>query len=237
MKIVYTYKKGCLNINGLKVSQGNRKLDAMFNIALDTSTCPKNAPCHGTCYFECESKIYKNIQDNALNNRLLWENDPDTFFQSLEKVCKLAITKHMGVRMFEGGDIPNYDFFVCLMDLAKKYPGLMHSMTKQYLIVNRYIEEHGNDKSCILKYYNLRFSQWENYPMFNNYDMPVFALTFEEKETTCPEQRLKMQGIEWSCKDCFDHKAGCYSVSHKSIKCIDHKTEQKIIRNRKLWKK
>lgn len=118
-----------------------------------------------------------------------------------------------------------------------KHPGLLHGMTKKYWIVNKYIAEHGGDKDCVLKYYHLRFSQWDGYPMSNPYGMPVFALTYDEADTTCLEQRMKMIGKEWSCMECYLRGVGCYAGDHRSINCIDHKTEAKIIRKRKLWKK
>ncbi len=150
---------------------------------------------------------------------------------------KDAHDEGIAFRNIEGGDCPSYDIFCLLMERAIRYPGMMHGMTKQYAIVNRYIAEHGGDKDCILKYYNLRFSQWGDYPMPNPYGMPVFALTFDEAETTCLEQRLKMVGKEWSCADCFFCKVGCYRTDHADIHCIDHKVEAKIVRQRKLWKK
>ena len=237
MKKNYNYKKAH-HFLGVCFPDGNRKQDRMISLALSPEhTCPADAPCRkengGNCYYQKEMEYYTSVSVSAYNNWKVFKTAPERFWKAVEKAIKTAIAEGVGFRWFEGGDCPSYKFFCRQMELCKKYPGVCHGMTKQYEIVNRYIREHGGDKDCILKYYHLRFSKWEDYPMPNEYSMPVFRLVFTEEETTCPEQRLKMAGKEWSCADCYFRGVGCYRADHGSINCIDHKAEQKIVRRRK----
>lgn len=233
---------GAHHFLGVTFPDGNRKQDRMISFAFSPEfSCPADAPCRsengGNCYYQQTGNYRPSVAKSALRNWQVYATDPGRFWKAVRKAVKLASDQKIGFRPFEGGDIPFYAFFVELMKIAQEYPGVMHGMTKQYAIVNRYIEEHGGDKACILRYYHLRFSEWPNYPMDNRYGMPTFSLTFNEDETTCLEQKMKMLGHEWSCQDCHNRKIGCYSAINQSIKCIDHTTEAKIVRQRGLWKK
>lgn len=241
MKTAYSYK-GAHHFLGVTFPDGNKKQDRMISLALSPAhSCPADAPCRkengGSCYYQAEEGYYPSVAQSALNNWNVYKTDQDRFWKAVRKAVAYAVAQGIGFRPFEGGDIPDYDFFCKLMEIAKEHPHLMHGMTKKYWIVNKYIREHGGNRDCILKYYNLRFSEWTGYPMDNPYNIPVFALTFKEEETTCLEQRMKMVGKEWSCMDCYFRNLGCYRADHASINCIDHATEARIIRKRKLWKK
>ena len=242
MKKLYRYHKTTHHFLGVAYPDGNRKQDRMISLAFAPEhSCPKDAPCRrengGTCYYQAEGLYMPSVAQSARNNWRIFCEDPERFWRSFEKACQYAQKEGIGLRPFEGGDMPSYEFFERLMTYAIRYPGLMHGMTKRYAFVNRYIKEHGGDKSCILDYYHLRLSEWANYPCPNEYGMPTFTLTYEEKETTCLEQRMKMLGKEWSCQDCHDRHLGCYDRGHRSIKCIDHATEAKIVRKRGFFAK
>lgn len=241
MKLI-THYRSAHHFLGVTYPDGNRKQDRMISIAMSpVHTCPADAPCRkengGSCYYQAEEGYFPSVAKSAAKNYEVWRNDPERFWKSYRKACEYAVHENIGLRNFEGGDIPSYEFFCKLMEFAEEFPGLMHGMTKKYWIVNKYIAEHGGDTSCVLKYYHLQYSSWPGYPMVNPYGMPVYGLTYEEKETTCLEQKLKMIGKEWSCSDCYKHHCGCYASDHRSINCIDHATERKIIAKRGLWKK
>lgn len=225
---------------GFTFPDGNRKQDGCVSIAFAPDhTCPDDAPCKtkGLCYFIKEGKYFTSVAKSAAKN---WKNylaNPERFWKAVDKALTDAKNEGVPFRWFEGGDIPSYEFFCRMMDKAKANPGLCHGMTKQYGFVNRYIAEHGGDRSCVLNFIHLRFSRWKGYPMDNPFNMPEFSLTYEESETTCLEQRSKMKGVEWSCMDCYLSHVGCYSKDHRTIHCIDHNVEASIVKRRGLWKK
>lgn len=240
MKFHHTFHKHAHHFCGFTYPDGNNKQGRMLSFSFDPQdTCPDDAPCKksGMCYYIKEGKYYPSVAQSAKNNYDRYRQNPVKFWKSLDKAIVYCKKEKIGLRPFEGGDIPSYEFLCNLVEKAKTAPRLMHQMTKAYYLVNLYIYEHGGDKSCILDYIDLRFSKWDGYDMPNPYGMPVFERVMDEEHTTCLEQKFKMIGKEWACEDCYANHCGCYSKDHRSIYCIDHDVEQKIIRKRKLWRK
>lgn len=134
MKKLYTFHKKGHHFLGVTYPDGNRKQDRMISLAMSPAhTCPKDAPCRkengGTCYYQAEEGYMPSVGVSAMRNWEIYKTDPERFWKSYDKACEYAVKEGIGLRNFEGGDIPDYDCLCEIMHRAQKYPGLMHGMT------------------------------------------------------------------------------------------------------------
>jgi hypothetical protein len=104
------------------------------------------------------------------------------------------------------GDIPNAAYFKEMVITAKKYPATeILAFTKQYDIVNRYIDAMGPlpDNLKIL------FSEWPGMDMNNKYNLPVAHVIFKGET---PADDWKICG--GNCSECACRGVGCWTLNN-----------------------
>ena len=150
------------------------------------------------------------VQASYLRNLRIYNNDHEDFWNQVD--FKL---KHSGLglcRFFDAGDIPDYDFFDGMVNIALKNPKIKFmAFTKKYFIVNEWLSE--NEK--LPKNLNVIFSAWDkDWVVPNPYNLPVAYVDFKDKSknpefpknyTTCPNQHDKTVTCT-VCQKCWNKK-------------------------------
>ena len=122
------------------------------------------------------------------------------------------------VRWFDSGDIPEYDFFVRMVELCKKTPDVKHmAFTKKYEIVNEYIDKNGKLPDNL----NVIFSAWHklwNVP--NPHGLAIAYVDFNDKSLNpdIPENAFVCPGRESTCSAC----GACWSKKLKAVVFKQH---------------
>jgi hypothetical protein len=189
-KIMNVYPRISNNVSKLGIGIGTVNLPAI-------STCRADAPCHKGCYACKGCQQFAKVQAAYYRNFRIYNDNPDNFFEQV--YYKIKFAKLPKVRWFDSGDIPEYDFFVRMVELCKKTPDVKHmAFTKKYEIVNEYIDKNGKLPDNL----NVIFSAWHKlwnvpnphglaiaYVDFNdkslNPDIPKNAFVCPERESTC----------------------------------------------------
>ena len=246
------YKKNPYTVltgkNGMKYVDRKTVRTEHINLSLSNSKTGKviafNLPIESTCKHDCEcysgKKCYAcgGCYNFSLNQAMYAENL--TFFlmhESADFVAKItaAIKRHRSRKLFRWftcGDIVNRRFLACMIAIAKENPGIKFwTYTKKYEIVNKYIDDFGQD--AIPENLAIIFSHWQNddgtyYPMDNRHNMPTseFIPMGEEEQIekvtfVCP---CSNPGIVEHCENC-SHP--CYELKRgESMALVEHSTER-----------
>lgn len=189
------------------IVRGNRKLGRILNVSL--------APlltCGGACRV-CKMICY-DIKACLFRPTVLWARarntalalyDRDRYFAEIEH----ALSPRRKIKAFRwhvGGDIPDYDYFCHMVDVARRFPDWRFwTYTKQYEIVNRYIAEHGGSiGEALPENLSIMFSVWADLECINPYGFATFECVLDGHEwpdgiTECPG----------NCEICLDGGTGC----------------------------
>lgn len=155
-------------VNTVSISKGNQKMGAVSSVSLlPFLTCP--SVCKGTCGKDCYAAKLANLRNSVLKsyarNTALLMRRPDLFWHGVE----YAIKASRFFRFHVSGDIPNKTYFEKMVSLARENGHCqILAFTKQYSIVNEYIEKNGD----LPENMHILFSGWQNLTPVNPYDLP-----------------------------------------------------------------
>lgn len=198
--------------NEINMSNKNSKTGvACLNLAFPTCTCRPDAPCKKTCYACKGCQQIAKVQAAYYRNLRLYYDNPDEFFEQV--YCKVKFSGLPKVRLFDSGDFPDYDFLVRLMDLCERTSNVKYmAFTKQYEIVNEYIDKNGN----LPKNLNIIFSAWDKLWKFDNpHGLGVAYVDFDDKRLNpeFPKNAFVCPGRESTCSAC----GACWSKKLKVV--------------------
>lgn len=209
--------------NEVSITHENAKTGGCCNdLAFPTCTCRDDAPCKlsGACYCLKGTQKMCSVLQAYTRNLRLYNTDPKDFWEQV--ACKIKHNPLPLFRFFDCGDIPDYDFLLGMVELAKQFPNIKFmSFTKQYEIVNTYL---GTVQEGIPENLTIRFSAWDkNWDVPNPYNLPVAYCDFTDKTlnpefpekcASCPNQSNKTI----TCSMCQK----CWNRNIKTVKFIQH---------------
>ena len=206
--------------NEISLSHSNSKTGGCCNdLAFPTCTCRDDAPCKasGECYCLKGTQQMCSVLGAYTRNLRLYNTNPKDFWDQV--AYKISHNPLPLFRFFDCGDIPDYNFLLGMVAIAKKFPDIRFmSFTKQYEIVNTYF---ATDHDPLPDNLTIRFSAWhKNWAVPNPYNMPLAYCDFADK-TLNPE---------------FPEKcASCPNQSDKTITCsVCQKCWNKHVQNVKF---
>ena len=198
--------------NEITMSNHNSKTGiACLNLAFPVCTCRSDAPCKSTCYACKGRQTMTKVQAAYYKNWRLYNDDPDNFFEQV--YYKVKFSGLPKVRLFDSGDFPSSDFLSRLVDLCKKTPNTKYmAFTKQYEIVNEYIDKNGSLPDNL----NIIFSAWDklwNVP--NPHNLGIAYVDFKDKRLNpeFPKNAFVCPGRESTCSAC----GVCFNKNLKSV--------------------
>lgn len=208
--------------NEVHLSTSNRKTGGCCNdLAFPTCTCREDAPCKngGGCYCMKGTQQMSSVLAAYTRNLRLYNTDPQDFWEQV--VFKVKHNPLPLFRFFDAGDIPDYDFFCGMVELAKQFPDIKFmSFTKKYDIVDKWLDENGDLPENL----NIIFSAWHiGWKVENPFGLPVAYVDFKDKTlnpefpkgiTSCPNQKDKTITCS-SCRKCWDKRI-------EAVKFIQH---------------
>ena len=142
--------------NQISISKGNSKLGAIPSVSLPACvTCNPDAPCFSKCYARRIEYRYKQSRAAYAHNLTVLQADPGAYW--LQVKAAAMVTRFF--RYHVSGDIPNIDYFIQMVKIARDLPWVNFlAFTKQYKIVNEYIAAFGAD--AIPENLKIIFSNW-----------------------------------------------------------------------------
>ena len=207
--------------NEIHITNNNSKTGVCCNnLAFPTCTCRDDAPCKATgCYCMKGTQSMAIVVAAYLRNLTIYNRDSVDFWEQVR--FKIKHNPLPLFRFFDAGDIPSYEFFCGMVELAKDFPNIKFmSFTKKYDIVNDWIEANGNLPDNL----NIIFSAWHiGWEVDNPYGMPVAYVDFTDKTlnpefpkgtTGCPNQKDKTI----TCSVCQK----CWNKNVKAVKFVQH---------------
>ena len=200
----------------LSISTGNRKMGAIPSISLPpVITCPQEAPCARKCYAAKMCRIYPSVKKAYQNNLDLLNEDWPEYW----KQARAAVQMARFFRFHVSGDIPNPGYFRELVTTARQCCNTdILVFTKQYDIVNRYIDTFGP----LPKNLHVILSRWDsawNVHILNPHDLPMSAVIFKN----APDQ-LEYENIcGGNCSECARTCTGCWNLAQgETIAFYEH---------------
>lgn len=166
----------------LNVSEGNEKVGNVLCLNFPIEyTCNHCCECYKKkkCYADGGCYSFSDNQAKYSENLKFYNNSTnEQFLDALQLAIDVIGFKLF--RYFTCGDIPNYRFLECMVQLAKNNPDVeFWSYTKKYNICNRYVAENGGSiEKALPSNLVIIFSHWLNedgsyYPMENPYNFPT----------------------------------------------------------------
>ena len=187
-KAAHDYYKAIIARDGIAaiktcISNGNSKIGRVLNVSLvPIETCGGciggRCRCWEICYDIKACVQYVNVIRARVRNTIIAMNDRDRFFDDIDKAMNRR-RKNKYLRFHVGGEIPDFDYFCRMVDIAKRHPDFkVWTYTKCYWIVNQYCDQFGRD--AIPDNFTIMFSEWRGYDMDNPYNFPEFRVVFKD---------------------------------------------------------
>lgn len=190
--------------NVVTMATGNKKLGSQIcGLSMPPkTTCRMDAPCKKGCYACKGHQQCPSVLGTYLKNLRIYNENPTVFFEQIENYLKYSGYRYM--RWFDSGDIPDVDFFIGMIKLAKHLPDVKFmAFTKKYELVNDFIKQGG----VIPTNLTIVFSAWDkNWTVNNPYNFPVAYVDFKNSELN-PDFPV-------DTKDCDGHCSTCYKCWH-----------------------
>ena len=196
----------------ISISNHNSKTGSCCNnLAFPTCTCREDAPCKASgCYCMKGTQAMCKVVAAYVRNLMIYNNDHDDFWEQVK--FKIKHNPLPLFRFFDAGDVPDYEFFCGMVELAKEFPNIRFmSFTKKYDIVNEWLATNGDLPNNL----NIIFSAWHiGWKVNNPYGMPVAYVDFKDQTlnpqfpkgiTGCPNQSDKTITCSM-CQKCWNKK-------------------------------
>lgn len=194
------------------ISAGNRKIGRVLNVSLPpVLTCANCSGCKNYCYdIKACLQYPETVIDARVRNYTLAFKFPEKYFAEIRKKCKNR-KKNKFFRWHVSGDIPNMEYFMEMIAIAKEFPEFIFwTYTKNYKLVNEYCEKYG--KKSIPKNLSIMFSEWKGMEMINPYGFKEFRCIMPGEKV--PKGFTRCPG---SCDKCIATKSGCPYGKNKYV--------------------
>ena len=204
------------NVKRVSISRGNRKMGAIPSVSLPpVVTCAAGCPCAKKCYAVKMCRIYKNVKASYQNNLDILQSDPARYWEDI----LIAVKTSRYFRFHVSGDIPNSEYFANMVSVAANNPHCeILAFTKQYDIVNSYLDQRNG---CLPKNLHIIFSRWTpewDVTIENPYDLPMSAVIFKGQDG---DQYEKICG--GNCFECACQGVGCWALQNgETIAFYEH---------------
>lgn len=198
----------------VSISKGNSKMGAIPSVSLPACvTCNPCAPCFGKCYARRLSARRATVRDAYARNLDIYERDPVTYWLQV----KAAASTVRFFRYHVSGDIPNAEYFSFMVQIARDLPNTTFlAFTKQYHIVNAYINRAGAD--AIPQNLKIIFSNWGAWKCENPHNLPQCEIILKGNE---PAPAWKICG--GNCTACACAGIGCWELKNgETIAIYEH---------------
>lgn len=190
----------------VSISKGNSKMGAIPSVSLPPiTTCAAGCTCAKKCYAAKLCRIYPSVRKAYENNLAIYLSNPDEYFRQVKAAA--AMSRYF--RWHVSGDIIDGAYFAEMVRMAQELPGTEFlAFTKQYDIVNAYIDENGPLPSNL----HVIFSAWPGMEMNNPHNLPVAQVIFKGQE---PADSWKVCG--GNCTECACRGVGCWELKNGEI--------------------
>lgn len=195
-----------LNVN---ISTSNSKLGGFIptlNLPA-VVTCRCDAPCRKSCY-ACRGNFnYSNVKASHLNNLEQFIKSQERFKNDVIYFLNNGLITYKYFRWHSSGDIINEDYFLMMVEIAKKTPQTKFlCFTKKYEIVNDFLNGGGKIPNNLV----VVFSAWdESWEFENPYNLPVAYVRFKKGlNSNIPESANECGGLCSQCQKCWELKKG-----------------------------
>lgn len=189
----------------VSISKGNSKMGSIPSVSLPAILTCRPCACASVCYAHKLERIRPNVAQAYQNNLQILLEDPSAYWREVE--AAVMMTRYF--RFHVSGDIPNEAYFNQMVAIARRQ---LHCnilcFTKQYHIVNTYIEKHGELPVNM----HIIFSAWRGLPMDNPYMLPEAHVRYRDGTTTAPPGAKECGG---NCTECAKTDCGCWTLSSK----------------------
>lgn len=166
-------------------------------------TCRKNAPCAKDCYAVKGRFLFPSVKKRYEANYEIYKQNPAFYFTYISQY--LIDVPYRRFRWHASGDIPDAQYFEYMVDLANKHTSTSFlCFTKQYEIVNNYLDNHKALPSNL----HIIFSQWGDFRCDNPYNLPTAWVKLND-DTYIPEGAKHCSGFCGNCEySCWDLSNG-----------------------------
>ena len=198
-----TYLKD--DIIHVSISKGNTKMGAVPSVSLPAIiTCRKGCACCKYCYAAKLERLRKTVREAYQRNLEILKSNPKQYWKEVSE----AVKTNRFFRFHVSGDIPSYDYFVEMVEVAYWNPHCeILCFTKRYDIVNQYVDNGG----AIWENLHIIFSADPNLEMDNPYNLPEAHIRFRDGSCTAGEDAVECYG---NCTECFLAGCGCWKLKN-----------------------
>lgn len=187
----------------VSISKTNKKLGGIPSISFPpVVTCSNCGECSKKCYALKMAHFRPSIAKAWENNLNEWKANPDAVKYA---ILNSAITSGY-FRYFVGGDIPDFKFFLLMVEIAETVPTCNFlAFTKKYDIINDYL----NAEKTIPQNLKMIFSEWSE-PIPNPHGLPKSKVIFKGEKEPANAKICGGNCIDCICKGiaCWELKAG-----------------------------
>lgn len=195
------------------ITTSNSKLGASIpNINLPPIiTCRKNAPCFKGCYALRGRFNFPTVKAALQRNLDHYYENPKLYFETIiVNTCGF-----FWVRWHSSGDIPDANYFLGMIKVAKKNPKTKYlCFTKKFEIINDYL----NSGKKIPNNLSIVFSNWDEFVCDNPYHLPttwVYSKDFHNE--LIPKESIPCTGHCYECQACWSLKKGSEKEKEQSV--------------------
>lgn len=213
---IETYNRVSLDETKLCISEGNSKIGRVLNISTPpVLTCPNCAECTKLCYDIKACLFRPEVMRARARNFSILVRDRNRYFDAIKERLKHR-RKRKFFRWHVGGEIIDIDYFNRMVEIARDFPDWKFwTYTKNYAIVNQWINNHGKSRSAIPRNLTVMFSEWKGMEMINPYGLPEFRVIFAGE--SAPDGARICPG---NCEHCIEHNCNC--VRGETVYCHEH---------------
>lgn len=187
------------------ISKGNRKMGDIPSVSLPAIVfCIKICACLAYCYAKRMQNFRKNVREAYIRNMKILLENPEEFWRQVKE----AVRKNRFFRYHVSGEIPNYEYFLKMVETASENPeNDQLCFTKMYDIVNEYIDKNG----FYPKNLHILFSGDKNLEMNNPYHIPEAHIEFKDGTFT-GEIKKNAVACSGNCSHCSMAGEGCWAL-------------------------
>ena len=202
-EMLYQMYKG-MPLEKVKVceSVGNRKIGNTINYSLaPILSCGGNCRvCIHKCYDIKACMQYDAVMKARVRNYYLATEHLNYYFFQIDSSLSRKRTLKP-VRFHVGGDIISLEYLDQMVKLARKHSKRKFwSYTKQYDIVNTWMEQNGPLPENLV----IMYSVWDGLECVNPYNQPTFECVLKGHDA--PKGKYHCNG---NCQYCIEHNCGC----------------------------
>jgi len=210
----------------LSISKGNSKLGSIQSISLPSGLTCRECKCQSKCYARKIARLRPTVAKAYQHNYEILQSNPEVYWREVEAAIMLS----RYFRFHVSGDIPNVNYLIKMVEIAKRNPHCeILCFTKKYEIVNDYIIDSyiasidGTSihpqlynmwmiaERIIPKNIHIIFSAWVDLEMVNPFSLPEAHVRYRDGSTTARDGAKECGG---NCTECATTDDGCWILKH-----------------------